>query len=134
MASSSETFTSQQNIFLAQKKMFIMAVAFCNRKQKKTKKVWQSGSSLTVFKIIRTIHLRTKKKKQGNKFCAPTSVGRAASPPAGCEASSCSSGGGGNGGSSALLQHALDSLVGRFVVQMLGCVPAGDNEGNLSAG
>lgn len=46
--------------FWHRKKTFIMAVAFCNRKLKKTKKVWQSGSSLTVFKIIRRIHLRKK--------------------------------------------------------------------------
>lgn len=84
---------------------------------------YKRGRSCSSFSII-------KKKKQNKK--KKNSVHRHQSgewrlPPAGCEASSCSS-----SSSSSALQHALDSLVGWFIIQMLCCVPAGEREKTAS--
>lgn len=65
------------------------------------------------------LHLKENKKK--NILCTDV-VGereRVDVSWTGCEASGCTR-------VSVLLQHALDGLVGRFVIQMLGCVPARD--------
>ena len=86
---------------------------------------YKRGRSCSSFSIIKKKKSKKKKKKH--------SVHRHQSgewrlPPAGCEASSCSS----SSSSSSALQHALDSLVGWFIIQMLCCVPAGEREKTAS--
>ena len=78
------------------------------------KKTFHNGSSILQYKRGRSCS-SLKRKKQKHSVHRHQS-GEWRLPPAGCEAS--------GRGRPVLLQHALDGLVGWFIVQMLGRVPA----------
>ena len=117
-----ENITSQQHLFGTEKDVH-------NGSSILHYKRGRSCSSFSIIYILKKKEKKKKTKKQQHSVHRHQS-GEWRLPPAGCEASSCSSSS--SSSSSSALQHALDSLVGWFIIQMLSCVPAGEREQTAS--
>lgn len=101
-----ENIASRRHLFGTERDV-VMAVAFC---------IIKMGGAELIFqrkKKVMTRQKKTTKKTTNSKHSVqlnPSGQRVVLLPSSGC--------------SSVLLQHALDSLVGWFIIQMLGCVPA----------